>query len=427
MITLNGLCVSNGIISGNAYVIKSKKNVKECFIPNTILVLRSLDRDLLINLNSNIVGVIAERGNIGSHGAGILRQLKIPCVLRVKYATVVIKNGDYVEINGDQNSITSYGKKEYEMPKQKLVYGLKYKSISKDQFEIDDIRLQKKWISIRPTRCYQKLRFEMFKDVHSQGPNMMFGLPLTEVKQDEKGVMIEYGAPYISDICSYVLLNPNWLTYKCLDRAKDINKIKRELYRIKSLVTRSDFNSVVEVFSVGIQLYRVLFKYMYMTQVISEEMLDIYVDFISYLFDEKTSKELLGLESDYVKRSLESGIYPGNSQIWSSQRSTPYIWEGEIDYKELSVNTKIVNLINSKRDERDKLMRDYSSFRLIIPLLYQLSEEYYYVSSSIHSFVSWSLVKIAEQLKRIYPNIQTEDLYNKSLNDVWELINQIKN
>ena len=200
MITLNGLCVSNGIVSGNAYVIKSKKTVKECFIPNTILVLRSLDRDLLINLNSNIVGVIAERGNIGSHGAGILRQLKIPCVLRVKYATVVIKNGDYVEINGDQNSITSYGKKEYEMPKQKLVYGLKYKSISKDQFEIDDIRLQKKWISIRPTRCYQKLRFEMFKDVHSQGPNMMFGLPLTEVKQDEKGVMVEYGATYISDI-----------------------------------------------------------------------------------------------------------------------------------------------------------------------------------------------------------------------------------
>ena len=137
--------------------------------------------------------------------------------------------------------------------------------------------------------------------------------------------------------------------------------------------------------------------------------------------------ELLGLESDYVKRSLESGIYPGNSQIWSSQRSTPYIWEGEIDYKELSVNTKIVNLINSKQDERDKLMRDYSSFRLIIPLLYQLSEEYYYVSSSIHSFVSWSLVKIAEQVKRIYPNIQTEDLYNKSLNDVWELKKQIKN
>ena len=44
-------------------------------------------------------------GFVGSHGAGILRQLGIPCVLRIENATKLIANGEQIEICGEKNCI----------------------------------------------------------------------------------------------------------------------------------------------------------------------------------------------------------------------------------------------------------------------------------------------------------------------------------
>ena len=68
---IKGLCVSCGTAKGPAYIIKSenKQRISDIsLLPNTILVMKSLDRSILVNLNKNVIGVVAEHGNIGSQG-----------------------------------------------------------------------------------------------------------------------------------------------------------------------------------------------------------------------------------------------------------------------------------------------------------------------------------------------------------------------
>ena len=424
MAKINGLCVSKGNVKGVAYIVREEKT-PENLAPNTILVMKVLDREMLISLDKNVVGVIAEFGNIGSHGSGILRQLKIPCVLRIKNATTLLSDGEEVELCGDRNCIVFGGDRSEKKGSAEEESGKLYRSVSRRPFEEKDIRLQQEWVSIRPTRCYQKLRFEMFREVHERGPQMMFGLPLTQVKQNERGVMIEYGAPRIDDLCNYLIVHPHWLREKCARREEDIAYIYAELRKLMPLVQNAGFDTVRLVFEKGIELYQILFRYMYMSQATSEEMLDIYLDFAGSLTGSKMGKDLLGLESEYVKNSLQTGIYPGISQIWSSMKSTPYIWEGTVNFEPLPVDSKIEEAIAKRGADRQKYEEDYRAFREIVPLIYQLSEEYYYTSSSIHSFVSWSLVQISEYAKRISPSFTVEELYGMSLNEARELIEKI--
>lgn len=105
MIIIQGLCVSPGNAQGVVHVLSEETNLDTSLQENTILVMRYLDRGLITKIGPNVIGVIAEHGNIGSHGAGILRQLGIPCILRVKNATNIFRNHDLVEILGNQNTI----------------------------------------------------------------------------------------------------------------------------------------------------------------------------------------------------------------------------------------------------------------------------------------------------------------------------------
>ena len=98
---MKGLCVSKGSVRGKAIIVDSVFATKT-IAPGTILVMKTLDRKLLVSLSKNVVGVIAESGNIGSHGAGILRSLKIPCVLRIKDAVSIINDGQEIVIEGEK-------------------------------------------------------------------------------------------------------------------------------------------------------------------------------------------------------------------------------------------------------------------------------------------------------------------------------------
>ena len=138
MKSIKGLCVSKGDVRGIVSIIKEGQSLRGEHVSNTILVMKVLDSALLINLNKNIIGVIAESGNIGSHGAGILRQLGIPCVLRIKNATNILKNGDIVELRGSDNCIICDMSNEEEVDNEgSAVLGLRYITVAKHPFSID--------------------------------------------------------------------------------------------------------------------------------------------------------------------------------------------------------------------------------------------------------------------------------------------------
>lgn len=422
---INGLCVSKGDAVGTICVVDSHYSEKTLEKP-TILVMKTLDRKLLVNLNKNVVGVIAEIGNIGSHGAGILRHLKIPCILRIKNAMEIFKDGEKVKLCGIDSSISFGGdmqSRKYPI-EPSVQYGNLYSSISSETFELTDIKVNQTWYCARPDRPYQRLRYDIIKEVFVTSANFLFGLPRAKIKQNEVGAITTLGAPDTLDICRYVLKNPSWLVAKARERSLIVDNIKIELSQLNQLPQTMD--GYVVVFEKGVELYRSLFRYSLMSQAISDELLDAYTDFVSMITGKGTSRDILNLKSVYVENCIASGIDPGVSQKWKVEKANRHIWDGTIIFESLREDEEIIGRIISQNNF-EKLKADYDSFRIIVPLVYQLSEEFFYISSSINSYINWSLVNICNELnKRLGLTLNVEELYEFSIEYLFSMINKCK-
>jgi len=100
--TLCGTPSSAGITKGEAVVVKDA-----CKPPDTkgkIIVAKMTDPGWVFIL-SNSKGIISEKGSLLSHTAIISRELKIPAVVGVKNASELIKDGDIIELDGNNGTI----------------------------------------------------------------------------------------------------------------------------------------------------------------------------------------------------------------------------------------------------------------------------------------------------------------------------------
>ncbi len=410
---LHGLCVSKGDATGIIKIIDSK-NAETHYSSPTIIVMKKLDRKFLVEMDESIVGVIAEDGNIGSHGAGILRQLKIPCILRIKDATKILVNNSIASMYGLRACIecqTIAYTSNYSLPSTSSKK-LSYKKISKDFFDIHDIQAINKWTCPRPDRIYQELRYSIMSDVFASSGHFLFGLPMAKVGRNSDGAIIVYGLPSVEDVCSFLLCSPSWLIQKSKERTIEFNKIKHTLRKLESQLNENDLNVIYSIFKECVELYKSIFKYAFTSQAISDELLELYIDFYNHL-GLTTTKDILHLKSKYVEQCISSGIDPGVSQKWVSQKAVPHIWDGYIDYTPLEIESILQDRIDQTPDNRT-IQRDYKSFRVIIPLVYQLSEEYFYVSSSINSFINWSITMVCKVLNN-------KGGYNRDINYYYSL------
>ena len=423
-----GLCVSRGTSTGVAYVIQGNDIVPDNLPSNTILVAEALSRDLVKNLNTNIVGVVAEHGNIGSHGAGILRQLKIPCVIRIPDITEKIKNGMHIKICGSDNCIiiddlASSGMLSDYLGNQDL----RYRDIARDSFGQKDIRIRLEWVCLRPKRFYHKLRYDMICDTFAHSCSFLYGTPAGQTKLDSNGAIVAYGLPYISDLCSFILCNPSWFLQKVNERTLVFEGIKQQLSQLKPYTDSDSIENVEYVFEKGIRLYQSLFRYSFLSQFIADELLEVYLDFVKNLTGVTDTKDILNLYSSYVQESLSSAEKLGDAQRWLTVQCLPRIWNGTLDYSPLPSDSTIIEAIEAHPDKKDKLQLDYEAFRVVIPLVYQMSEEFFYLSSCINSFVTWSISHLYDQLYRTgLIRLTQSEFYEQSLNDVWVYLRNLK-
>ena len=412
MIEVKGVCVSKGNAKGVVLNIFDKSITVEDTTP-VILVLQNLDRNILVSLRKNVVGVIAEHGNIGSHGAGILRDLKIPCIIRIKNAARVLKTGEYLELCGDKNCIIC------DHSELKLEHsnnaGMLYQRVVERRCSIKDIRPENNWVCWRPFRHYQKLRFDIISPVYQEMPVFLFGMKPAKARQNATGALEEYGNPILEDVCSFVINNPNWLVEMAAKRSIEISDIKSILNECSNTIQKNDNETFYSIFCTGIQQYRRLYKYAFMSQAISDEILDIYCDFIELMIGYKKTISTEELYSEYVNNCLKSGVDPGISQKWSTNLESPHIWDGKLINRELKEDLNVLDKISKSQNEVS-YRKDYSSFRIIVPLVYQLSEEFFYISSSINSYIKWSIQKLYYSSKALQHVANTiEDVYELPL------------
>lgn len=99
---LAGVAVSSGVVEGRARVLLNMRNsnIKDGDILVTVFIDPSWSPMLV-----SAKGVVMEVGGVMTHGAVIAREYGVPCVAGVENATIRIKDGQRIRVNGSEGYV----------------------------------------------------------------------------------------------------------------------------------------------------------------------------------------------------------------------------------------------------------------------------------------------------------------------------------
>ncbi|MFA6427096.1 MAG: PEP-utilizing enzyme [Candidatus Magasanikbacteria bacterium] len=102
--TLLGTTASPGLYRGTVHIIRDSKEIKN--MKKGEVLVATMTSPEYITAMRMAGAIITDQGGIMCHAAIISRELGIPCIVGTKFATTFLKDGDNVEINADQNTVT---------------------------------------------------------------------------------------------------------------------------------------------------------------------------------------------------------------------------------------------------------------------------------------------------------------------------------
>lgn len=102
---ITGFVAYPGRVVGKIKKIMGQDIAKTKFKKGSILVTKNTDIRFLPLMNK-ASAIITEIGSILSHASIVARELKIPCMVNVKNATEILKDGSKVEIDANKGKIT---------------------------------------------------------------------------------------------------------------------------------------------------------------------------------------------------------------------------------------------------------------------------------------------------------------------------------
>ncbi|MDO8735988.1 MAG: PEP/pyruvate-binding domain-containing protein [Thermoleophilia bacterium] len=98
IVMVRGIGVSPRVGWGEVVIADPEKGMPAS-VKGKVVVLRRLTQDLAPGLK-DAAAVIADQGGATSHGANILREFQVPCVVGTRYAQDVLHDGDVVTVDG---------------------------------------------------------------------------------------------------------------------------------------------------------------------------------------------------------------------------------------------------------------------------------------------------------------------------------------
>lgn len=100
---LKGVCASPGKASGKAKIVLGVQDASKVESGDILIAIQTTP-DLLGAMKKS-AAVVTEEGGLLCHAAIVSRELKIPCIVGVKKATDILKDGDLVEMDADVGSL----------------------------------------------------------------------------------------------------------------------------------------------------------------------------------------------------------------------------------------------------------------------------------------------------------------------------------
>ncbi|MBW6469308.1 MAG: hypothetical protein K0B85_09160 [Coriobacteriia bacterium] len=101
-VLLRGIGASPAVGSGE--VVHLAGNQVQILPPGAVVVVRRLTNDLAVHLR-DATAVVADEGGATSHGANILREFGVACVLSTGSATSVLREGERVTVDGYRGAV----------------------------------------------------------------------------------------------------------------------------------------------------------------------------------------------------------------------------------------------------------------------------------------------------------------------------------
>jgi phosphohistidine swiveling domain-containing protein len=102
---LHGVSASPGVYTGKINVVLNAQAGIKNFKHGEILV-TSMTRPEFLPLMSKAGAFITEEGGISCHAAIVAREMKKPCIIGIKNATKILKNGDLVKVDAKSGIVT---------------------------------------------------------------------------------------------------------------------------------------------------------------------------------------------------------------------------------------------------------------------------------------------------------------------------------
>jgi pyruvate,water dikinase len=100
---LTGLPASSGKVQGRVKIVKGIKD-SNFFNEGDILVSKITDPSMILMMG-RAAAIVCDIGGVTSHPAIVSREMGIPCVVAAKNATLVLKDGNKILVDGDKGEI----------------------------------------------------------------------------------------------------------------------------------------------------------------------------------------------------------------------------------------------------------------------------------------------------------------------------------
>lgn len=104
---LSGQAASPGIASGPVQLIKSARFINK--IKNGDILVTSMTTPDFVLAMKKVVAIITDKGGLTSHAAIVSREMGTPCIVGTKTATKILKNGQFITVNGQNGEIYKGG------------------------------------------------------------------------------------------------------------------------------------------------------------------------------------------------------------------------------------------------------------------------------------------------------------------------------
>lgn len=107
---IKGISANPGLVRGRVIIapmLNAKEDIKRVskkMRVGDILVIETTSPDWL-PLCKKAAVIVADQGGMLSHAAVVSRELKIPCIVGTQQATIIFKNGDFVEVDGNNGIV----------------------------------------------------------------------------------------------------------------------------------------------------------------------------------------------------------------------------------------------------------------------------------------------------------------------------------